>query len=262
MLLNLTVLFAMALSGPPPDLGAALHETLSLQYRVFDHLQRHCYVQRILQEEPGDDPGRKREERLEEVCFREGVPIYKQLVINGRPTGRKAEDPFPPPGNPEDWRKRVERVRETRKRDRELMGQVERAFRFQYVAESALEERPVWVVDLVPRPEYQATSRATEMLKHVAVRIWVDQETHHLAMLRARVESDFNIWGGLVAKVRRGGTFELRLKPFQGVWLPYFQELRWEIRIALVKNIGEHVRLERSDFRPQTSTAAGDGNPE
>ncbi len=263
MLIHAIAILAMSLAGPTPDAEAVVRDAIALQHRVFKSMEGYCYTQRILQEEPGTDPGRKREERLEQVCFREGVPIYKQLMVNGKPTGRKMEDPFPPPGKPEDWRKRVERTQEARKRDSELMAQVEKAFRFQLVEEGTFEGRPVWVVEMTPRPEYRPNSRATEMLKHVVARVWVDKETHHLAMIRARVVSDFNIWGGLAAKVRRGARFEIRQKPVNGVWLPYFREENWEARIALFKNIGEHVRAERSDFRLQRATAARvDGNPE
>jgi len=68
---------------------------------------------RIFQEETGEDPKRKRETRLEHVCFRDGVPVYQRLEINGKPTGVKASDPLPPPD--EEWRKRAEKIREGRK---------------------------------------------------------------------------------------------------------------------------------------------------
>lgn len=255
-------LVAASLAAPPADASALVRDAITLQRHVFENLEKHCFLQRILKEPPGEESRSRREERLEEVCFRQGTPVYKVLTINGKPTGNKAGEPLAPPANPNDWRKRVERAQERRKRNRELLEQVLQAFRFQAVAESVLEGRPVVVVDMAPRPEFQATSRTTEMLKHVKGRIWIDRQTHHTMLFKAVVDSDFNIWGGLMAKVRRGATFELRQKPFNGVWFPYFQETRWEARVALVKNIGEHERLERLDFHWLGQAGAADGDPE
>ena len=253
---------ALALQSPPADAAGLVRDAITLQRRVFEDLERHCFLQRISKERPGAESRSRREERLEEVCFRQGTPVYKVLTINGKPTGNKAGDPFPPPANLNDWRKRVERAQERRKRDQELLEQVMQAFRFQAVGESVLEGRPVVVVDMAPRPEFQPTSRTMEMLKHVKGRMWIDRQTHHVMMLQAVVDSDFSIWGGLVAKVYHGATFELRQKPFNGTWFPYFLDTRWEARVALVKNIGEHERLERSDFRRLGQAGAADADPE
>ncbi len=248
ILLGLMAAFLGNPSGPDgPDLKALARDAVRLETQLFDDLAKHCFTMRIFQEEPGDDPTRKKETRLEYVCFRDGVPVYKRLEINGKPTGVKLDDPFPPPDD--EWRKRAERIREARKTQVDVMQQALKAFTATYVGETTLEGRAVHILDLKPDPEYRAVSRTTELLKSVTARVWIDKETHNLVMIQARTFRDFTIWGGLLARIKDGAAFEMRQKPVGGVWLPYFLEQRWEGKAAMFKRIGDHVRLERSDFQ-------------
>lgn len=239
-------LAALAADPPPVDLNAVARDAINLETKLFDSIEKHCFMMSILQEEPTDDPGRKRETRLEHVCFREGVPVYNRLEINGKPTGIRATDPFPPPDD--EWRKRAEKIREARKTRGDVMQQALVAFTFHWVGETVLEGRPVYIIDLKPNAAYHAISRTTEMLKSVTGRAWIDKETHNMVMVQVRTFRDFTIWGGLLAKIRQGATFEMHQRPFNGIWLPYSLEQRWEGRIAMLKKIGDHVKLERSGF--------------
>ena len=153
---------APAVNLTPAEVMVVAREAIAKQARLFDDIEKHCFVLRIAQESPGDDPRRKHETRLEQVCFRDGVPVYKRLEINGKPTGVKMEDPFPPPDD--EWRRRAERIREARKTQIDVIQQCLKAFTFTYVGESVMEERPVFIMDLKPNPDYQAISRTTENL--------------------------------------------------------------------------------------------------
>jgi len=249
-------LLAAALGDLPPDqLAAVARDAVNKQARLFDDIEKHCFVLRINQEGPGDDPKRKKETRLEHVCFRDGVPVYKRLEINGRLTGVKLEDPFPPPND--EWRRRAERIREARKTQIDVIQQCLHAFTFTYVTETVMEDRPVFVLDFAPNPNYKAVSRTTEMLKSARGRAWVDKETHNVVRVQAHTFKDFNIWGGLLAKIEEGATFEMRQRPVGGVWLAYRLDLNWEGRLALVKRIGDKVHMERSDFKVGSADAYG-----
>ncbi len=245
-MIPLFLLLALWADQPPVDLNALARDAVQQQTKVFDSMEKHCFMMRILQEGPSDDASRRRETRVEHVCYREGVPVYNRLEINGKPTGIKANDPFPPPND--EFRKRVERVREARKTQIDVMEQALHAFNFQWIGETVLEGRQVYIVDLKPNPGYHAASRTTEMLKSVTGRVWIDKESHNVVMAQARTFRDFSIWGGLLAKIRQGATFEMHQRPVNGVWLPYSLEQRWEGRVAMFKKIGDHVKLERSDF--------------
>lgn len=254
--LALFLLAAAETNGPTPqELHAMARKTVELQTRLFDELSRHCFIMRIHQEEPGEGPNRRKEDRLEQVCFRDGAPVYKYLEINGRPTGVKLEDPFPPPD--ENWPRRAEKVREGRKTQIDVMQQCLKAFNFSYVADAVIDGRAATVIDVKPNPHYQAVSRTTEMLKSVTGRVWIDKQTGYLLKGQATTFRDFRLWGGLLIKIKEGAHFEIRQKPFGSTWLPYFLEQRWEGRVAMVKKIGDHYRLERFDFKEGSADRPG-----
>jgi hypothetical protein len=236
----------LGLADTPPDANALARDAVARETKMFDDVEKHCFTMRIFQEEPGDNPHRKQETRLEHVCFRDGVPVYQRLEINGKPTGAKITDPFPPPDD--EWRKRAEKIRESHKTQIDIMQQCLKAFTFTFVNETVFEGRPAFVIDVKPNPSYSATSRTTELLKSVSGRAWIDKETHNLMMMQAKTFKDFALWGGLVVRIKEGGWFVIRQKEFEGEWMPYFLESSWEGKLAMVKHIGDHYRLERYDF--------------
>src|SRR5258708_2116721 len=185
------------ISGPADisDAQAIAHDAVRLQTALFDQIEQHCFTMRIFQEEPGDDPKRKQERRLEHVCFRDGVPVYQRLEINGKPTGVKATDPFPAPDD--EWRKRAEKIREGRKTQIDIMQQCLQAFHFTYVTESVVEGRPAIVIDVKPNPHYHAVSRTTELLKSVSGRAWLDKETHYLLLPQPTTSKNFALRAAL-----------------------------------------------------------------
>jgi hypothetical protein len=244
------LLIAIAFAAPV-DATAVAHDTVALQTKLFDEIEQHCFTMRIFQEEPGDDPRRKKETRLEHVCFRDGVPVYNRLEINGKPTGIKMSDPFPPPND--EWRKRAEKIREARKTQIDIAQQCLQAFTFSFVTEAVMEGRPALVIDFKPNPVYHAQSRTTELLRVVSGRAWIDRESHYLMKIEAKTFKDFALWGGIIARVKEGAWLEMRQNKFGDAWLPYFLEERWEGKIAMMHRVGDHFRLERFDFQRGTA---------
>ena len=218
-----------------------------------------CFRQRILEEKlHGDDRIKKQEEREELVCHLDGVPLYRRLAINGQPTGESETDPWPEIRKDDKWQKQVQRSAKRRQRLQEMIGEVRKAMDFTRLGERTVEGQRTVLYRLTPKPGYQSKSRATELLKHVTALSWVDPESANMVRFQAQVTSDFNVWGGLVLKVRRGATMEVRQKLIDGVWLPYFAEERWQARIGLIKHRGYHQRVERTDFHPAPQFPAAD----
>jgi len=242
--------------APAPDGQAAVDPKLAERVAAnmqasMKRLGRYCWRQQIVEEKITSSGGvSDSEERLEYVCHVDRVPIYKQLTINGKPTGQKAGDPWPEITDDANWRQQVQRAAQRHERYHQLIGQVPSAFNFAHVGEEMIEDRPVDIYHLTPKPGYRPVSRATEMLKHVEARAWVDRQAASVVRLEAAVLRDFNMWGGLALKVYKGGRYEIRQRPAGGVWLPYFAEERYRARVALFKHIGYHQRVERSEFMP------------
>jgi hypothetical protein len=232
------------------------------QRAAMKRLEQYCFREQVLDEKLNEDRTIKRgEERDEIVCFYDGVPLYKQLVINGRPTGQKETDPWLSIKRDENWARQVNRFNERRERNDQIMAEIPSAFTFTFVGQETMEGRATGIYQLAPRPGYGSKSRATEMLKHVTARAWIDEEAGCMLRVVATVQTDFDMWGGLLLKVYKGGSYELRQKPFGGVWLPYFAEERWSARIGLFKFLGQHLRTERADFRPNPLPGAVTNQP-
>ena len=68
------------------------------------------------------------------------------------------------------------------------------------------------------------------------------------SMIQAKTFKDFALWGGMIVRIKEGGQFEMRQKEIDGEWFPYFMESSWEGKLAMVKRIGDHYRLERFGF--------------
>lgn len=235
---------------------ALLAQVVANQQAAMKRLEEYCYRQTILEEKLNNQGGVVwGEQRDEVVCHCDGVPLYKQLVINGRPTGQRETDPWPVIRDDQNWQKQVRRAAEKSQRYAQIIAEVPKAFEFTLLGEEHFEERPAQVYQLTPKPGYRPISRPTEMLRHVSGRAWIDPASATLLRLVAQVQSDFDMWGGLVLKVRKGGAYEMRQRAVNGAWLPYYTEERWHARIALIKHLAQHVRLERSDFRREALTA-------
>ena len=66
------------------------------------------------------------------------------------------------------------------------------------------------VLDFRPDPRYKPPTLITEGLTGIAGRLWVDQQSHCVTRIQGKIlhPVDFG-WGGLLARVREGGTVEL-----------------------------------------------------
>lgn len=236
---------------------ALVAQVAANQQAAMNRLLQYCFRQNVLFEKLTDDGKVARRDRREEyVCFLDGVPLVRQLAMNGQPTGQAIDDAWPEIRPGENWQKQVRRAAERRQRDRDIIAEVPKAFDFTVAGEDLVDGRPATIYRLTPRPGYRAKSRAGEMLRHVTGRAWVDRETATMVRLQALVENDFVMWGGLLLKVRQGATFEMRQKLVSGNWLPDFADERWSARIGIFSNRAQHQQVERADFRPASLRVA------
>jgi hypothetical protein len=253
--LALAALAAWRLGGaqqPPssPD-PAFINQLVAHQQQAMRALTNYCYQQSYLYEKlDDDDKVQRRDARLEVMCHDEGVPRSRALAIDGKPTGAKADDPWPPMARDENWKRRQREAAERSSRFQEIISEIPRAMIFTRVGEQVEDGRATTLYRLTPNPKYQPRSRTTELLKHVSGQAWLDLGAAQMVRVTAVVDSDFNLWGGLALRVFKGGSYELRQRPVNGVWLPWYAEERWHARIVLFKHIAQHQRIERSDFKP------------
>lgn len=108
------------------------------------------------------------------------------------------------------------------------------------------------VLDFEPNPKYKPSSLVTEALTGIAGRLWVDERTHVMTRMEGRVLRPVNFgWGGVLARVRAGGTVELdQQQAPNGRWLFAHMVERITIREVLVHTVEEDTEMFATDVQP------------
>jgi len=138
---------------------------------------------------------------------------------------------------------------ERRNRERnELVSEVRNAFIFTWEGRETLGGRQLTKFRLEPNPNYHATSHESEIFSHSRATVWVDENAGQVARLEGELTSDIPFYGGLAAKVYRGGKFVLEQTEVEpGIWLPSLQQYDFAWRKVFFQE-GFHERLEDSHY--------------
>ena len=69
-------------------------------------------------------------------------------------------------------------------------------------------DRPQWVLDFVPNPQFHPKSVAEALSTGLAGRLWIDAADHHLVRVEVHTNRNLDIALGLLIRVYPGGTVE------------------------------------------------------
>ncbi len=113
------------------------------------------------------------------------------------------------------------------------------------------------VLDFTPDPNYKPGGLVEETLTGIAGRVWVDAATRNVLRMEGRTlhAIDFG-WGGVLARVRQGGTVALDQRPAASHrWLFSHMVEHIAIREVLVHTVEEDVEMTTYDVQaaPQRS---------
>jgi len=240
-----------ATPAPLQSLDAAfINKLVENQQAALKAIENYCYKQDYLYEKLSEsDEIQRRNQRTEVLCQEEGGLRSLALTIGGVPTGALENDPWPPLVKDANWQKQKAALAERNARWLKLASEIPRAAIFTRLRDEVSDGRKTTLFQLTPNPKYKPRDRVTEMLTHLSGQAWIDMQAAEMVRMLVGNSSDFDLMGGLLLKVRKGGSYDMRQRPVNGVWMPWYQEERWHARIALIKNIGQHQRIERSNFR-------------
>ena len=117
-------------------------------------------------------------------------------------------------------RKRVASYLDERTRDRALLLEIADAFDYTLAGEDRVDNHDTWILEGLPKPEYQPKSRDAKVMSHMRVRMWIDQESYQWVRVEAEVLSPVSLYGSL-AKVGAGTKFLFEQAPVAAnIWLP------------------------------------------
>jgi len=115
---------------------------------------------------------------------------------------------------------RIEKYKSGRAEEHLLMTQMTSAFHFKYAGEEVVRGHTCYVLDALPKPDYQPPVEKARVLTGMNGRMWIDKATYNWVRVTAKVIKPVE-FGYFIAKVRPGTQFELNQDPIEGnVWLP------------------------------------------
>jgi hypothetical protein len=192
----------------------------------------------------------------------EEVDVSKTIFVNGDPFQDLVEHNGAPL-TPTEARKRMEKLlkrqnetkseREARleneKGDRAFVNEVAEAFTFKLVGEEILDGRPAYVLDVTPRPGYEARNKRARMFSKVAGKLWVDKQDFGWPKANGQVIEPF-FMGFVVARVQKGSQIEFtQTRMADGVWLPKRVRINAHAKIFFIKSHDVDEIITYSDYQ-------------
>lgn len=146
--------------------------------------------------------------------------------------------------------RRAREKQERRAHDRsDLVNAIREAFLFTWMGREVRDGHTLAKFHLDPNPNYKATSRITDALRHAVATLWVDEAAAQMAKLDAEISSDISFFAGIAGKVYHGGHIlmaQTEVEP--GIWEPVFTQ--WDVTARKVFTTSEyHWVTEASRYR-------------
>ena len=255
---------------PLPDITALLKQVGENEEEIDRLLEKYTYTETVTQRElKGDGQLVEKESETFELTFYKGNRIRRQIAKNGKPLSASEEA---------DENKKVEkRVRDVEKKEAEkekkadkerevaqskggtpdpdsgqrpTISDILRASRLVNPRRERLRGRDVIVFDFEPLPGYKPQKDFEKFFGKNVGAIWVDAADKQVARVEARLASDFNIGGGVLAKLREGASFVLEQDRINDeIWLPTRADINLGLRVLLVKGFNVNVNIVYGNYK-------------
>lgn len=251
------ILFALFIASSTilvgqPDARQIAERSVAIADRNWTARQSYTYVER--DEASHLDPEgnmRSTDVRVSRAIFVNGDTIIQLVSHNGRPPTpeqRKKDQELLRKRRSETLQERAARQREE-KENRAFIGEVLEAFNFRLLGEQAVNGRPAYILEAMPKSGYRAHSKYGKIFTRVHGKLWVDKEDFGWVKVDANVVAPISM-GLFLARVQPGThiVFE-QTQVTKGVWLPKRIEIKAEAKILFVKNYQMQEVIIYSEYR-------------
>lgn len=255
---------------PLPDIEALIKQVGENEDEVDRMLEKYTFTQTITQRELKPDGQLvTKESETYDLTFYKGSRIRRLVAKNGKPLT---------PSEEADENKKVEkRIREIEKRaaereknaekerdmaqsdvgtpdpnkgQRPSIADILRASRLINPRRERLRGRDVIVFDFEPKPGYKPQKDIEKLFGKNVGAIWVDEADKQVARVEARLASDYNIGGGVLAKLREGASFVLEQDRINNeIWLPTRADINLGLRVLLVKGFNLNINMVYGNYK-------------
>jgi hypothetical protein len=192
------------------------------------------------------------------VTLQQGTP-YRQLV-------QRDDRPLPPAEEKREQESLAKSIAERRQEteaerakrmsayerrpdwQREAWHELPEAFEFRLAGEGMLNGHSVFIIDAIPRQEYQPRSRTAKLFRSLKGRFWVDQQDHQIVKVEAEVIDTISL-GFFLVRVAQGSRATLELKCVSdGIWLPNRLQVFASARLGVLKVLRIEQRVDYSRY--------------
>jgi hypothetical protein len=176
-----------------------------------------------------DRPLAATEERREQESFDKSIAERRQETTAERARRLSAYEGHP------DWQ-------------REAWHELPDAFNFRLAGEGFWDGHSIFVIEAMPRQEYQPRSRTAKVFHSLKGRFWVDQQDHQIVKVEAEVIDTISV-GLFLVRVAKGSRAILELtRGSDGVWLPNHLQVFASVRLGLFKALRFEQRTQYSRY--------------
>ena len=245
---------------PLPDVTALLIDVRANADHLEELLDTYSYTQKQISREVGKDGVlREKESETIQLSFYKGNRIQRLIEKNGKPLSEKEQNKVD-----EDVQKRVEEIekdvaknganadRESERLRRISIAEVLKASKLINPRRERFRGRDMIVFDFEPDPDYDL-SKAESMLKligKIAGVVWIDEKDKQVARVEASMADNFNVGGGLVARLKKGSSFMIEAERVnEEIWLPSIADINVAVRVLLVKGLNFNQLMRFYDYK-------------
>ena len=248
-----------------PDVAELMHAVEANQRRDEAKLKDYIFRQtQTFDETDGRGGVKKREVRVYDVFWLQGVPVRRMVSKDGSPLSEqdlKKED--------ERIDKEVKAAREKREKQDDKGKQTDPRGNEEVTVSRILElgtfsnarrvqiaGREAIAADYAGDPKAKTRNRAEEMIRDLKGTVWVDEEDKELVRTEGHFLRSFKIGGGLLANIKEGTSFGMEQRKINAeVWLPIRLEGHGSARLLLFVNLNGSVQMVDEDFRKFKATS-------
>jgi hypothetical protein len=232
---------------PPTDAKEIVRRSVEVDHHNFERAQKYTCTQRqVIKHLDNHGNAKSTEIKTYDVNFYFGE-FYPRLVqIDDKPLSEKDQKKEDEKlekflakhrkENEDDRQKRQEKREKERQESRAFVRDVVNAYDFRLVGDEQISGEDTWVIDAIPRKDFQPTQPHADILKKIKGRIWIEKKDYNWAKVEAEAVDTIS-FGLFLFRIHPGSRFVLETTHVNNeLWALKRLYINGSARIALLKN--------------------------
>ena len=249
----------------PADAREIVRQAVEVDHHNFERAQKYTCVQRqVIKQLDKHGNVKSTEIKTYDVNFYFGEVYEKLVQIGDKPLNEKEQKKEDEKlekflakrrsESPEQREKRLEKQKKEREEGRAFVHDVVNAYDFRLVGNDQISGEDTWVIEAIPRKDFQPTQPHADILKKIKGRIWIEKKDYNWAKVEAEA-TDTISFGLFLFRIHPGSRFVLETAHINNeLWVLHRLYINGSARIALLKNETAEQEDVFSDYRKFSST--------